>query len=81
VNETYVCDLHFYTLQVGTLVLQVARPDPPSPQFSALAKTAYPPKGEVPVFPSVKAFNWPPDVTLDADSFVKYISRGLEVPP
>lgn len=79
-NGAHICDLHFYTLQIGTLVLQVARPEPPPPRFGALSALSHPMKGEVPVFPPVTAFTWPPEVTLDAGSFVVYTSRGLQVP-
>lgn len=80
-NGTPLGNIHVYTLQVGTLVLQVVRPEPPPENLSVLEKAAYPRRGESSLYPPVPKFSWPPEVTLNADTFVKYTSRGIDVPP
>lgn len=73
-------DLHFYTLQVGTLVLTIRRPDPPPPHYGALKDGAVPGAIEIPVFPPVERFLWPPPVVLDFAGLVNLGRRGIVLP-
>jgi hypothetical protein len=67
--------VHFYTLQIGALVLQVIRPEPPPPNYGALKQLAVPYDIEAPVFPPVDGFFWPPKTSLNNCSLNRYVGR------
>jgi hypothetical protein len=48
VNESPLADYDFYTLYVGTLVLQVLRPDPPPSIYGTLERMRVPSEIELP---------------------------------
>jgi hypothetical protein len=76
--------LHLYTLQINTLVLQVMRPHPPPPNYGALKRWAVPEDKEVPLFPPVNEFYWPPKISLhNGAEFDHFVARGNvgDLPP
>ncbi len=77
-------NVHFYTLQINTLVLQIIRYDPPPANYGPLKEFAVPHDIEVPVFPPVPAvtgFYWPPKVSLSNEGFPQYLTRSANPPP
>jgi hypothetical protein len=68
-------EIHLYTLQMNTLVLQVIRPHPPPPNYGALKELAVPEEIEIPVFPPVDGFFWPPEKSLSPDGMSGYVTR------
>ncbi len=75
-----LCHLHLYTLQINMLVLQVVRPDPPPPNYGALKELAVPDDIEVPLFPPVDGFFWPPKKSLSPEGLISYITRSDKPP-
>jgi hypothetical protein len=80
VNGAPLCDLHIYTILVGTLILQILRPDPPPPNYGALKTLAEPNYGEIPIFPPVERFAWPPKSIFNIDGLISYTTRGTAIP-
>jgi hypothetical protein len=81
-NGAHVCDLHLYTLQIHTLVLQIVRPDnPPPPNYGALKTLAVPRDIEVPLWPPTDGFFWPPEKSLDNDGLSQYAARIVDAAP
>ena len=78
--------MHFYTLQVGTLVLQIVRRIPPVPNYGTLERVRTPreidltPGLAIPIFPPLGVVRWPGSVTLDWEGFVHFCRRGIEMP-
>ena len=75
-----VGNLHIYTIQINTLVLQIIRYDPPPPNYGPLKTLAVPADIEIPVFPPVDGFFWPPKNSLDNEGYAKYVVRGQSMP-
>jgi hypothetical protein len=75
--------LHFYTLQINTLVVQLLRGDPPPPRYGALEEVAHPFDAEVSLWPPVPEFFWPPKLSLDNEGLSRYVGRlgPLHTPP
>jgi hypothetical protein len=75
--------LHYYTLQMNTLVLQLLRGDPPPPSYDALVDIAVPFDGEVSLWPPVAEFYWPPKLSLENEGFSRYVGRlgPTDTPP
>lgn len=77
-------DLHFYTLQIGVLVLQILRGNP-APNVGKLWDQFAPLRPEeVSIWPPVLAGSpWPPKVLLDEIKFMAYTHRmtTLTKPP
>ena len=67
--------VHFYTLQINTLVLQVIRPDPQPPVYSALGEVSVAREREIPLFPPVEGFFWPPKESLTNETLDQYRAR------
>ena len=85
-NGSPFCDYHFYTLYIGTLVLQVLRLNPPPADFGSLKRMDLPQEIEVPfevarvIFPPGKECDWPPEKSLDWNGVVEFTHRGLPMP-
>lgn len=84
--EIRVFDLHLHTLQVGTLVLQVIRQEPPPADFGRLEGLDLPPElqpevGTVfRVWPATGRPSWPPPTVLDWERFNTLSQRGIAMP-
>ena len=76
-----VVDIHFYTILIGNFVAQVVRPEPAPPTYGALRTTSEPLSNEIPVFPPVENFHWPPARPFDRGAFEQYTRRGITLPP
>lgn len=68
-------DINLYTLQIGTLVIQVLRPDPPPPTYSSLHALPSPGDFDIQIFPPVNEFFWPPKRSLSPESLGAYSAR------
>jgi len=73
-------DFHYYTLQIHVLVLQVIRTEPPPPNFGALKELAVPTDFEVPLFPPIDGFFWPPKDSFNNETLNQYVGR-LQIDP
>ena len=76
--------LHLYTLQVGTLVLQVMRGDPPADVARTWADYMPERDRELPLFPPLASgLYWPTKRVLNESEFLAYTRRmaGLGPPP
>jgi hypothetical protein len=74
-------DLYTYTIEVGGLVLQSNRTTTARPKFPGLDRVAVRSADEIPVFPPVPTFDWPPSQILDWNGFVTYTTRGVPIHP
>ncbi len=74
-------DVHTYTIQVGGIVLQSNRTTTAMPKFPGLDRIAAPSADEIPLFPPVPTFDWPPSQILDRKGFVTYTTRGVPLDP
>ena len=85
-GQVWEFDLHFHTLQIGTVVLQVVRQDPPPADFGALQGLSLPIELQpevgslVRVWPPVDRCAWPPRIVLNWDAFNDH-PRLLHGPP
>ncbi len=81
-----VFDLHLYTLQLQSLVLQVIRQDPPPPNYGALEGISVPAQLDVPagtilrIFPPAQQCQWPPKKPLDWNGLTDISRRNLDMP-
>ncbi len=81
-----VFDLHVYTIQVGTLVLQIVRHDPPPTNYGSLEGIQLPDSLQLPpgiatqIFPPAPRRRWPPPQRLDWDKLNEISRRGLDMP-
>jgi hypothetical protein len=67
---------HIYTIQVGTLLLQVLRTDPPIGQEAAFKYPQRAAQMEVPLFPpTIHGFFWPPPKIIDEAGFTPHTVR------
>jgi hypothetical protein len=73
--------IYTYTIQVGGLVLQSNRTTTAIPKFPGLDRMAAPSADEIPLFPPVPTFDWPPLQILDWNGFVTYTTRGVPLHP
>jgi hypothetical protein len=86
INGAPFIKYHFYTLYLGTLVLQVLRPDPPPPNYGTLERMTVPteialsPDEAIVIFPPSGRRHWPPRTILDWDGVVTFTHRGLPMP-
>lgn len=67
--------VHIYTLQINMLVLQVIRPDPPPSVYGALNSIPTARGHEIPLFPPVDGFFWPPKESLSNETLNQYRAR------
>jgi hypothetical protein len=77
-------EVNFYTLQVGALVLQLIRGNPPPPVAGMWSQHAPERDLELPIFPPLASgVYWPTKAVLDERSFLAYTRRiaGDGVPP
>jgi hypothetical protein len=74
-NQEPLFDFNFYMLQVNVLVLQVIRTDPPPPEYGALKRLASPEDYELPLFPPIDGFFWPPKRSFKNETLNQYVAR------
>ncbi len=75
-ENVYTC-----TIQVGGVVLQSNRTTTAISKFQGLDRIAAPSADEIPLFPPVPTFDWPPFQILDWNGFVTYTTRGVPLHP
>jgi hypothetical protein len=86
IEDSPFSDYHFYTVYIGSLVLQIFRPDPPPADYGSLERMNIPhevkasPDVAVVIFPPVPRASWPPRQVLDWDSLMTFTHRGIEMP-
>lgn len=73
-NEV-VAWMHVHTVQVGTLVFQVLRSDPPMGGEVAFKTVQFAAPIEIPIFPPSPNFSWPPKTVLTEDRFLAHTQR------
>jgi len=79
-------DFHFHTVQVGPLIVQILRMEPPPDDYGVMERIAIPSEVEVPfdfappIFLPTGNCTWPPAKVLDWDGLVNFTHRGLEMP-
>lgn len=61
--------MSYYTLQVGLLLLQMVRPEPTELGKDILKSLPTIGRIEIPLYPPVEHFYWPPAVSQTAESF------------
>lgn len=80
-DGAYFANMHLYTLQTSVLVLQVLRPHPPPPRNTDFLVPVVSDDFEVPVFPPIAEFFWPPKRSLDNAGMERYRTRNDNPPP
>jgi len=71
---------HFYTIQMGTLVLQVCRPEPPLPNYNVWTDTPLVLPREISLIPTLDSHEWPPVESMSLQDLIEYSRRGIPVP-
>jgi hypothetical protein len=72
--------VHFYTIQMGTLVLQVCRPDPLIPEYNVWNESPLSLDRELSLIPPLPSHTWPPKEPMEMADLVEYSRRGIPVP-
>jgi hypothetical protein len=78
--------LHFHTVQVGALVFNILRRDPPPANYGTLERVAVPREVELPfevattIFPPRGTCTWPRARVFDWAELTALTRRGLDMP-
>ena len=72
--------VHFYTIQMGTLVLQVCRPDPLIPEYNVWNESPLALDRELSLIPPLPSHTWPPKAPMEMSDLLDYSRRGIPVP-
>ncbi len=83
-NETF--QFHFHTVQVGCVVVQIMRREPPPTDYGALHRLVVPTQIELPfdiatcIFPPTPKCPWPPPKVLGWDALERFSTRNVPTP-
>ena len=79
-DEAPPMTIHFYTIQMGTLVLQVCRPDPQIPENNVWRESHITMPREASLIPPTPLHKWPPKESLTMESLLIHTHRGIPMP-
>ena len=79
-DGTALGTVHFYTLQVGSLIVHITRPEPPTLDYRSLPAIAVHEDFKVKLFMPSPEFFWPPKRSLNQETLLELTRRGLDMP-